>query len=65
MLKELILLSKKKWHPKNVFLHVVSSNKNAISLYESLGFRKIARLPQWFEYYGKYLDEIVLILEKN
>ena len=65
MLKELILLSEKKWHPKNVFMHVVSSNKNALSLYESLGFRKIARLPQWFEYYGKYLDEIVLILEKK
>ncbi|MCJ7572015.1 MAG: GNAT family N-acetyltransferase [Candidatus Thermoplasmatota archaeon] len=65
MLKELILLSEEKWHPKNVFMHVVSSNKNALSLYESLGFRKIAHLPQWFEYYGKYLDEIVLILEKN
>jgi RimJ/RimL family protein N-acetyltransferase len=65
MLKELILLSDKKWHPKNVFMHVVSSNKNALSLYESLGFRKIARLPQWFEYYSKYLDEIVLILEKK
>jgi len=65
MLKELISLSEEKWHPKNIFLHVVSSNKNALSLYESLGFRKIARLPRWFEYYGKYLDEIVLILEKN
>lgn len=46
-------------------MHVVSSNKNAISLYESLGFRKIAQLPQWFEFYGKYLNELVLILEKK
>jgi ribosomal protein S18 acetylase RimI-like enzyme len=65
MLKELILLSEKKWHPKNIVIHVVSSNKNALSLYESLGFRKIARLPLWFKYYGKYLDEFILVLKKN
>jgi hypothetical protein len=65
MLKELILLSEEKWHPKNSFIHVVSANKNAYSPYESLGFQKIAWLPRWLEYYGKYLDEIVLILNKK
>lgn len=65
LLKELILRSEEKWHPKNIYLHVVSSNQNARNLYESLGFRKIAQLPQWFEYYGKYLDEIILILDKK
>ena len=65
MLNELILLSEKKWHPKNIFLHVVSENKNALSVYESLGFKKVARLPKWFNYYGKFLDEIILILDKK
>ena len=65
LLKELITLSERKWHPKNIYLHVVSSNKNACKLYESLDFNIIARLPQWFEYKGKYLDEFVLVLDKK
>jgi RimJ/RimL family protein N-acetyltransferase len=63
LLEELILRSEQKWHPKNIYLHVVSLNKKARQLYESLGFRIIARLPQWFEYYTTYLDEYILILD--
>ena len=65
LLEELIVRSEQKWHPKNIYLHVVSSNKKARQLYESLGFRNIARLPQWFEYNTKYLDEYILILDKK
>jgi len=65
LLEELIVLSENKWHPKNIYLHVVSSNKKAHHFYESLGFRVIARLPHWFEYNGKYLDEFILILDKK
>jgi RimJ/RimL family protein N-acetyltransferase len=63
LLEELIFRSEQKWHPKNIYLHVVSFNKKARQLYESLGFRIIARLPQWFEYYTTYLDEYILILD--
>jgi RimJ/RimL family protein N-acetyltransferase len=63
LLEELIFSSEQKWHPKNIYLHVVSLNKKARQLYESLGFRIIARLPQWFEYYTTYLDEYILILD--
>ena len=65
LLEELIIRSEQKWHPKNIYLHVVSSNKKARQLYESLGFLQIARLPQWFEYNTMYLDEYILILDKK
>lgn len=65
LLEELIERSEKKWHPHNIYLHVISANTRARKLYESLGFRIVATLPQWFEYKKKYLDEFVLILDKK
>ena len=63
LIEEIILRSEQKWHPKNIYLHVVSANKKARQVYESLGFRIIAQLPQWFEYNTTYLDEFILILD--
>lgn len=63
LLKELILSSERKRHPKNIYLHVISANTKAQRLSESLGFRIIARLPGWFEYEEKYLDEYILLLD--
>jgi ribosomal protein S18 acetylase RimI-like enzyme len=65
LLTELIDRSEKKWHPQNLYLHVVSANTPAYALYESLGFRKIAKLPKWFEYENNYLDEYLLLLDKH
>jgi RimJ/RimL family protein N-acetyltransferase len=65
LLEELIERSEQKWHPHNIYLHVVSANARAHRLYESLGFRVVATLPQWYEYKNKYLDEYVLILDKK
>ncbi len=65
LLKELIQQSEKKWHPKNIYLLVVSANTKARTLYESLGFRRIATLPQWYEYGTKYYDEFLLLLDKK
>jgi RimJ/RimL family protein N-acetyltransferase len=65
LLQEMINRVEQAWHPKNIYLYVVASNKNAHALYTSLGFRPIARLPQWFEYNGKYLDELILILDRK
>ncbi len=65
LLTELIERSEQKWHPRNIYLHVVSANTMAHRVYESLGFRIIARLPNWFEYDDKYLDEYFLILDKE
>jgi RimJ/RimL family protein N-acetyltransferase len=65
LLEEIIERSERKWHPKNIYLHVVSANTRARKLYESLGFRVAATLPQWFDYKKHHLDEIVLILDKK
>ncbi|HVQ01672.1 MAG TPA: GNAT family N-acetyltransferase [Candidatus Thermoplasmatota archaeon] len=65
LLRTLIERSERKWHPHNIYLHVIAANTRAKKLYESLGFRVVATLPQWFEYKGTYLDELVLILDKQ
>jgi ribosomal protein S18 acetylase RimI-like enzyme len=65
LLRDIIARAQKKWHPKNIYLHVVSANTRARRIYESLGFQIVARLPHWFEYRGKYLDEFILILRNN
>lgn len=65
LLTELIQRSEEKWHPRNIYLHVVLANTKAYQLYKSLGFRIIAQLPGWFEYNGKYLDEYLLLLDKK
>ena len=48
-----------------MYLQVVSVNRTAFHLYESLGFRIIARFPQWFEYDKKFYDEYLLLLDKE
>ena len=65
LLEELIRHSEQTWHPKNIYLHVVSSNIKARHLYESLGFHIIAQLPKWFKYNTRYLDEYILIFDKK
>jgi ribosomal protein S18 acetylase RimI-like enzyme len=65
LLTELIERSEQKWHPKNIYLHVISANTTAHRLYETLGFHIIATLPDWFEYEKKYLDEYFLLLDKE
>jgi len=65
LLTELIERSEQKWHLKNIYLHVISKNTTARRLYETLGFHIIATLPDWFEYEKKYLDEYMLILDKE
>ena len=64
MLRHIMMLAEKKWHPKNFSLHVVEANHRARHVYESLGFQVVARLPQWYEYKGAYLDEFILILKR-
>ncbi len=65
LLTEIIERSEKKWHPHNIYLHVVSENTRARRLYESLGFRIVATLPEWFEYRNRYIDEYLLILDRK
>lgn len=58
LLREIILLSKKKLKPKNIYLNVFAKNKIALSLYRKVGFRELARFPKWYKHKGKYYDSI-------
>ena len=61
---EIIKLAKKdlKPKPKIIRLGVFPTNKPAISLYKKLGFKKVARVPRQFQYKGKLVDEIIMLL---
>jgi L-amino acid N-acyltransferase YncA len=63
LLEESIALSKKKWKPKNIYLMVVSENKEAVKLYTFMGFRVAAVLHSWINRKGKYYD--ILIMTQN
>ncbi|KKS07076.1 MAG: GCN5-related N-acetyltransferase [Parcubacteria group bacterium GW2011_GWB1_41_4] len=64
LMKEIIKLAKKdlKPKPKIIRLGVFPTNKPAISLYKKLGFKKVARVPRQFQYKGKLVDEIIMLL---
>lgn len=63
LLEESISLSKKKWKPRNIYLMVVSENKEAVKLYTFMGFRVVAVLHSWINRKGKYYD--ILIMTQN
>ena len=65
LLRDLIILVERQWHPQNIYLYTVVINRRALRLYQSLGFRVIARLPYWFFYEDTYYDEFVLILDRK
>jgi|WetSurMetagenome_2_1015567.scaffolds.fasta_scaffold19127_3 L-amino acid N-acyltransferase YncA len=64
LLEESIALSKKKWKPRNIYLMVVSENKEAVKLYTFLGFRVTAVLPGWINRKGRYYD-LLIMTQKN
>uniref|UniRef100_A0A0G4HC37 N-alpha-acetyltransferase 60 n=1 Tax=Chromera velia CCMP2878 TaxID=1169474 RepID=A0A0G4HC37_9ALVE len=44
---------------KALFLHVVSYNQAALSLYESLGFVTLKRIPSFYSLYGREYDALL------
>jgi len=67
--KKIIMLAKKdlKPTPKIIQLRALAINKPALNLYRKLGFKKVAKIPHQFQYKGKLVDEIVMLLylDKN
>ncbi|MCD6177790.1 GNAT family N-acetyltransferase [bacterium] len=53
--------------PRIIRLSVLPTNKPAMNLYRKLGFKKVAKIPHQFQYKGKLVDEIVMLLylDKN
>ena len=64
LLSEIIKYTKKNIKCKNIYLTVYDNNTRAKKLYESRGFKEIAKLPNWINHFGKYQDEIIMILKK-
>jgi RimJ/RimL family protein N-acetyltransferase len=65
LMKEIIKLAKHKLKPKPkmIRLSAFSPNIPAIKLYQKLGFKKVAKIPRQFQYKGKLIDEVIIILE--
>ena len=62
LMKRLIDLAR--WHgAQRIFLEVRPSNKNAIALYDTLGFNEIGRRPNYYPARRGREDAIVLALE--
>ncbi len=63
--KEILNLAKKKLKPKPkmIRLGVFSTNKTAQSLYRKMGFKTVAKVPGQFNFYGKLVDEIIMLLK--
>ncbi len=62
--KEIIKLAKKelKSTPKIIKLFVLANNEPAIKLYEKIGFKQVAVLPDQIQFQGKLVDEDCMLL---
>ena len=63
LLKTTIERARKKFDPKNIFLSVAEPNNAARRLYAKVGFKKIARFPNWIEHRGKYYAKLWMVLK--
>jgi len=48
---------------KNIYLEVRADNESAIKLYEKHGFVKVGKMPDKILLEGKYIDELVYLLQ--
>ncbi len=62
--KEIIELAKKelKPKPKIIKLFVFANNEPAIKLYEKIGFKRVAILPDQLQFQNKLIDEVCMLL---
>lgn len=46
---------------KIIFIDVAKSNKHALNFFEEMGFKIVGKIKRGFKYYGRYLDDIILV----
>ncbi len=65
LIKEIIKLARKELIPKPKILRlsVMPNNKPALKLYEKTGFTSVAKIPRQFQYKGKLVDEIIMLMD--
>jgi len=55
---------KARFKARNVYIAYHGENFVAREIYEKFGFREIARLPGYTYHYGKFVDRVIMQLEK-
>ena len=63
MLRTIVKKARQKFKPKNIYLSVFGPNKPARTLYEKVGFRKMAVFPKWIKHEGNYIDQVWMRLK--
>jgi len=53
--------AKKKLNIRIIFIDVAKPNKTALNFYDKLGFKMVGKIKRGFKYYGKYLDDVILV----
>ncbi|MBU0476567.1 GNAT family N-acetyltransferase [Patescibacteria group bacterium] len=61
LLNEAIKEAKKILKIKIVRLRTMGNNKIAQNFYKKSGFKEIGRIKNGFTYYGKYVDEVIMV----
>ncbi len=61
LMESIIKLAKRRLKVKIIKIPVFDTNKPAIGLYKSCGFKEAARIPKQFQYKGKLVDEIIML----
>jgi len=61
LLFEIIKQAKDKLKIKIVKLRVMGLNTTAQDLYKKCGFKELGRIKKGFKYYGKYVDDIIMV----
>jgi RimJ/RimL family protein N-acetyltransferase len=56
-------MAKEEMNLKIVWLGLMAENKTAYRVYEKCGFKKVGLLPKFSNYYGKYMDSILMAKE--
>lgn len=46
---------------KIIFIDIAKENKHALNFFEALGFKVVGKIKRGFKYYGRYLDNIILV----
>jgi len=62
LMKSIIKLAKRRLKVKIIKIPVFDTNKPAIGLYKKYGFKKVGLIPKQFQYKGKLVDEIIMLL---
>jgi RimJ/RimL family protein N-acetyltransferase len=63
MTKLALKMAKDEMSLKIVWLGLMAENKAALRVYEKCGFKKVGVLPKFSNYYGKYIDSLLMAKE--